>query len=135
MDIHRGPAFRAQRAAVDRLSAHANVETLFGTEVLAIGGTDTVSSVTLRSNGTTREQPLSGVFIFVGLEPNTAFLRGVVDLDPTGHIVTDLRLQTSLPGVFAAGDIRAHSVAQLVATAGDGATAAVGAYRYVKGSS
>jgi thioredoxin reductase (NADPH) len=131
--IHRGAAFSAQRAAVERLTAKSNVETLFQTEVVAIGGTETVSSVTLRSNGTTREQALAGVFIFVGLEPNTAFLRGVLDLDPTGHIVTDLRLQTSLPGVFAAGDIRQASVAQLVATAGDGATAAVGAYRYVKG--
>jgi thioredoxin reductase (NADPH) len=130
--VHRGAEFSAQRAAIDRLGA--NIQTLFETEVQAIGGTDTVSSVTLRTNGATRELPLAGVFVFVGLEPNTAFLRGVVELDPVGHIVTDVRLQTSVPGVFAAGDIRQASVAQLVAAAGDGATAAVGAYRYVKGS-
>ena len=76
---------------------------------------------------------VAGVFIFVGLDPNTAFLQGVVELDGSGHIVTDARLQTTVPGVFAAGDIRQHSVAQLVAVAGDGATAAVNAYRYIKG--
>ena len=131
--IHRGAQFSAQRAAIERLGT--GVQTLFGTEVLAISGTDAVSSVTLRTNGSVREQPLAGVFVFVGLEPNSGFLRGVVELDATGHIMSDLHLQTSVPGVFAAGDIRHASVAQLVAVAGDGATAAVSAYRYVKGSS
>ena len=75
---------------------------------------------------------MRGVFVYVGLEPNTAFLSGVVDLDSAGHIVTDILMQTSVPGVFAAGDLRQHSVRQLVAAAGDGATAALAAYRYVK---
>jgi thioredoxin reductase (NADPH) len=65
-------------------------------------------------------------------EPNTAFLRGVVALDPAGHIETDIMMQTSVPGIFAAGDIRAHSVAQLAAVAGDGATAAFAAWRCLK---
>jgi thioredoxin reductase (NADPH) len=69
----------------------------------------------------------------VGLEPNTSFLRGVVNLDPAGHVVTDVLMRTSLPGVFAAGDIRQHSVAQLVTAAGDGATAAIAAFRYIRG--
>jgi thioredoxin reductase (NADPH) len=73
------------------------------------------------------------VFVYVGLEPNSAFLQGVVALDPTGHIETDIMMHTSAPGVFAAGDIRAGSVAQLTAVAGDGATAAIAAFRYIKG--
>jgi thioredoxin reductase (NADPH) len=76
---------------------------------------------------------VSAVFIFVGLEPNTSMLRGVVDLDPAGHVVTDLWLRSSVPGVFAAGDIRQHAAGQLISAAGDGATAAVAAYRYLNG--
>ncbi len=132
--IHRRDSFSAQHAAVERLRGYGNVDTLFDTEVVEIrGNNDRVTSVSLRSNGQTREQPLSGVFIFVGLEPNTTWLRDVVDLDPTGHVVTDVHLATSVPGVFAAGDIRQASVAQLAAVAGDGATAAVNAFRYVRG--
>ena len=74
---------------------------------------------------------LAGVFIFVGLEPTTAFVRGVLDLDPAGHIVVDAHLQTSVAGVFAAGDIRQASSRQLVAAAGDGASAAVFAAKYL----
>ena len=131
--FHRGAEFRAQHAARERLASKSNVETAFGAEVVEIRGADSVSSVLVQTNGQTREQELAGVFIFVGLEPNTAWLRDVVDLDPTGHIVTDIHLQTSVRGVFAAGDIRQASVAQLAAVAGDGATAAVNAFRYLRG--
>ena len=131
--VHRGPAFlHAQRVAVDHLAALPNVETVFNTEVVEIVGNGTVSSVVLRSNGATRAQDVAGVFVFVGLEPNTAFARGVVDLDPAGHVIVDARLQTSVPGVFAAGDLRQHSARQLVSAAGDGATAAVFAARYLR---
>jgi thioredoxin reductase (NADPH) len=132
--IHRGQQFSAQQAAIDRLTARANFEPRFGTEVVAINGANTVSSITLRNNGDSQEEPIAGVFVFVGLEPNTAWLRDVVDLDPAGHITTDIHLQTSLPGVFAAGDIRQGSVRLLASASGDGATAAVNAFRYVKGA-
>jgi thioredoxin reductase (NADPH) len=131
--IHRGPSFSAQHVAVDRLGQFANVETLFNTRVEAIVGGDTVSGVRLQTNGAVRDQALAGVFIFVGLEPNTAFLRGTLDLDGTGHVVVNAHLETSIPGVFAAGDIRQASSRQLVAAAGDGATAAVNAARYLQG--
>ena len=92
-----------------------------------------MSAVRLRdlATGATRLQQVNGVFVYVGLEPNTAFLRGVLALDATGHIETDIMMRTSLAGVFAAGDIRQHSVAQLAAAAGDGATAAISAFRYL----
>ena len=131
--IHRGSSFSAQQVAVDRLVGFSNIEALFETELEEIVGQDTVSSVRLKANGSTRDQPLSGVFIFVGLEPNTAFLRGTLDLDPSGHIAVNAHLETSIPGVFAAGDIRQSSSRQLVAAAGDGATAAVNAARYLHG--
>jgi thioredoxin reductase (NADPH) len=129
--IHRGSSFSAQQAAIERLKSFSNVETTFNTEVVEILGSDTVSTVRLRSNGSAREHEVAGVFIFVGLEPNTAFVRDVVDLDPSGHIVVDPHLQTSVKGVFAAGDIRQHSARQLVAAAGDGASAAVFAAQYL----
>ena len=87
------------------------------------------------SSSATATWPTKAVFIAVGLVPNTAIVAGVLALDSSGHIETDLMMQTSAPGVFAAGDIRAHSVAQLAACAGDGATAAVAAFRYLRGRS
>ncbi len=130
--VHRRSAFSAHHAATERLASLANVETVFDTRVVEILGSDSVSAIRLENDGVSREQPIAGVFIFVGLEPNTAWLRGVVDLDASGHVITDLHLQTSVPGVFAAGDIRHASVAQLASVAGDGATAAVNAFRYIQ---
>jgi thioredoxin reductase (NADPH) len=133
--IHRGPEFDAQQAIVDKVTALPNVEPLFDTEVAEILGDDSVTGVRLHdlASGGTRDEALAGVFVFVGLEPNTAFVRGVLDLDEAGHIKTDVLMRTSVAGVFAAGDIRQASVAQLVSAAGDGATAAVAAYRHLQG--
>jgi thioredoxin reductase (NADPH) len=129
--VHRGDTFRAQHAAREHLASKSNVATLFNTELVEISGENTVSAVTLRQNGETRPMSVSGVFVFVGLDPNTAWLQGTLDLDPSGHIVVDHRLQTSVPGVFAAGDTRQHSANLLASVAGDGATAAVNAFRYL----
>jgi thioredoxin reductase (NADPH) len=131
--IHRGPEFQAQQAIIDKVSAMGNIQPVFNTEVQEILGDDQVNAVRLKdvNIGATRDEALAGVFVFVGLEPNTAFVRGVVDMDETGHIRTDILMRTSVPGVFAAGDIRQSSVAQLVSAAGDGATAAIAAYRYL----
>jgi thioredoxin reductase (NADPH) len=129
--VHRGPSFRAQAVIADRVRALANIEPLFETELAEIHGDGSVSDVVLRQRGNTRTETVAGVFIFVGLDPNSGWLRGVVEMDASGHVVTDAWLQTSLPGVFAAGDIRQHSAAQLVAAAGDGAAAAVAAAQFL----
>jgi len=128
---HRGETLGAQQALLDRVVSTPNLSIVAGATVEEIlGGDDAVAGVRLTGGA---EQALRGVFVYVGLEPNTSFLRGVVDLDPAGHVVTDILMRTSMPGVFAAGDIRQHSVAQLVTAAGDGATAAIAAYRYIRG--
>ena len=131
--IHRGESLDAQQALRSKAAASGKIEIVLQTAVEEIVGTDAVSAVRLRdlATGATRLQEVKGVFVYVGLEPNTAFLRGVLALDATGHIETDINMRTSLAGVFAAGDIRRHSVAQLAAAAGDGATAAVSAFRYL----
>jgi thioredoxin reductase (NADPH) len=133
--FHRGPRLKAQRVLVDKAVANPKLAFAPGTIVEEIMGENVVSAVRLRdvTSGATRSQDLKAVFVYVGLEPNSAFLQGVVALDPTGHIETDIMMHTSAPGVFAAGDIRAGSVAQLAAVAGDGATAAIAAFRYIKG--
>jgi thioredoxin reductase (NADPH) len=131
--IHHGQSLDAQQALRSKAEVTGKIEVVLQTTVDEIVGTDTVSAVRLRdlATGATRLHEARGVFIYVGLEPNTAFLRGVLALDATGHIETDINMRTSLAGVFAAGDIRKHSVAQLAAAAGDGATAALSAFRYL----
>lgn len=131
--FHRGATFDAQRVLIDRVAASGKIEIVPSTAVEEIFGDDSVSGVRLRdlTSRTVRDHAVKGVFIYVGLEPNSAFVRGVA-VDPAGHIDTDIMMRTSVPGIFAAGDIRAHSVAQLAAVAGDGATAAIAAWRYLK---
>jgi thioredoxin reductase (NADPH) len=129
--FHRGERLDAQKALRDK--AHGKVEIVLNTALEEIVGEDAVTGVRLRDlkTGSTRLQPVKGVFVYVGLEPNTAFLRGVLALDAAGHIETDINMRTSVAGIFAAGDIRKHSVALLAAAAGDGATAAISAFRYL----
>jgi thioredoxin reductase (NADPH) len=131
--VHRGASLRAQQSVVARASADPRIAILLDTVVEEIVGGDAVSGVRLRDqkSGEARLQPVKGVFVHVGLEPNTIFLQGLVALDGAGHIETDAMMRTSRPGLFAAGDIRKGSVALIAAVAGDGATAAVAAVRYL----
>jgi thioredoxin reductase (NADPH) len=132
--VHRGESLNAQHALRSKAAASSKIGIIVRTVVEEIVGGESVSAVRLHdlATGATRLEEVRGVFIYVGLEPNTAFLRDVLALDATGHIVTDILMRTSLAGVFAAGDIRQHSVAQLAAAAGDGATAAISAFRYLE---
>jgi thioredoxin reductase (NADPH) len=132
--FHRGARLRAQQVLQDRAAAAGNLAIVLQTAVEDIIGADAVTALRLRdlATGTVRVHATSGVFIHVGLEPNTAFLRDVLALDPAGHVETDILMRTSVAGIFAAGDIRKHSVAQLAAAAGDGATAAISAVRYLR---
>src|SRR5262249_2538274 len=77
-------------------------------------------------------KPCAAVFAYVGLEPRSGFLQGMVALDEKGHVETDLMMRSSQPGLFAAGDIRAGSVRMLASVSGDAATAAISAVRYLK---
>ena len=74
----------------------------------------------------------AGVFLYAGLTPNTPFLNGSVPVNEQGQVITDLQMRTSVPGILAAGDVRCESSRQLVSAAGDGATAALAAVRYVR---
>jgi thioredoxin reductase (NADPH) len=130
----RAKYFAAQRALLDRANACEKIEIVSEAVVEEILGEDTVSAISWReiATGRVHTKRVAGVFVYIGLEPNTAFLRDVVALDDAGHIEADAMMRTSLPGVFAAGDIRKNSIAQLAAAAGDGATAAISAFRYLR---
>jgi len=134
--FHRRGAFtRAQQVLQDRVLGHPKIAVRWNAEVTGLLGDGQLEGVAVRDTATGEKSRvgLAGLFIFVGLEPNTSFLKGVVPLDAAGHVSVDLRMQTPVRGVFAAGDIRQHSAALLAASAGDGATAAASAWRYVRG--
>jgi thioredoxin reductase (NADPH) len=97
-------------------------------------GSGKLATVTIenRATGETEERHPAGCFVFIGLDPNTGFLKGQVDLDRGGFIVTDAAFMTSMPGVFAAGDVRAGSTKQLASAVGEGAAAAIAIRRYLE---
>jgi thioredoxin reductase (NADPH) len=85
------------------------------------------------AGGGTQRLEVAGVFLYVGLLPNSELLRGKADLDDAGYVITDEEMATSLPGVFAAGDVRKKLLRQISTAVGDGAVAAVSAARYLHG--
>jgi thioredoxin reductase (NADPH) len=99
-------------------------------EILGDGRVDGIRVRDLAS-GNTSTVPVAGVFVHIGRVPNTALLDGVVALDEGGYVPTDIWMRTELPGLFAVGDVRADSAGQAISAAGDGATAAVSAHRYL----
>ncbi len=133
--FHRRDRFRAQQVLQDRVRTNPKIETVWNTEVRQILGTNTVTSVQVR-NVVTRldnEVDVAGVFVCIGLEPNSSLVRDVAKVDRAGHIEVDAWMQSSRQGIYAAGDIRQGSAGQLISSAGDGATAAIAAHRYISG--
>jgi len=129
----RGEQPRAAPALAQRALAHPKVEVRWRTELTSIEGGEVVERVQVVSvDGERAGIDCSGVFIYVGLQPNTSIFRDALPVDAAGHIPVDPWMRTPVPGVFAAGDIRQHSARQLVTCAGDGATAAIAAARYLK---
>jgi len=134
MLFHRRDEFRAQKVLQDRLVRNPKVEIVWNALVQEIIGEDTVSGVQIRNHITNFEETirLTGMFVYVGLEPNSALVNDVAKTDNSGHIQVNLSMETSLPGLYAVGDIRQNSASQLVTAAGDGATAAISAFQYIK---
>jgi thioredoxin reductase (NADPH) len=131
--IHRRDQLRATRILQERAFAQPKVEFVWDTVVRSIEGEGEVSALRLTNVKSGEESTLeaSGVFIAVGLRPNTGYLKGVLALTPEGFILVDGRMATDVPGVFAAGDIRAGSPRQVSSAVGDGAVAAISAEEYL----
>ena len=134
MVFHRRDELRAQKILQDRLLRNPKIEMVWNAELQEIIGEDTVSGVKIKNVVTNHEETigLTGLFVYVGLEPNSGIAAEVSKTDNAGHIDVNLSMETSTQGVYAVGDIRQSSVRQLVASAGDGATAAVGAFNYIR---
>lgn len=133
--IHRREEFRAQPLLVERARQNPKIEFLLDTVVEEIAGDGSrVTSLRLRHvrTGERSEFPVGGVFIFVGFIPNTQLVAGHVDHDPQGYYLTDANMRTSIPGIFAAGDVRAQLTRQVTTAVGDGTTAAIAATKYVE---
>ena len=130
--FHRSDALDAQQVLQDRIAGNPKVEVRYGAEVLEVLGEDAVTGIRVRDNAGETVEPVHGLFVYVGLDPNSAPVADLVPLDNAGHIPVGLSMDTPQPGLFAAGDIRQQSAAQLVASAGDGATAAIAAFRYIR---
>lgn len=132
--IHRRDALRAEKIYQEKAFAEPKINFLWDSVVEEINGNQTAEKVLVRNVKTNeiREIPTEGVFMFIGVTPKTAFLRGAVELDDWGYIVTDDACRTSAEGVFAAGDSRRSFLKQIATAVGDGATAAFAAEKYLE---
>ena len=132
--IHRRDRLRATKVLQERAFANEKIAFAWNSVVESVEGLDLVQEVRLKDvkTGDLRTLPVSGIFVFVGLIPNTAPFREVIALDQGGYITVDANMQTSVPGIFAAGDCIAKRLRQVVTACGDGATAAFSAQLYVE---
>jgi thioredoxin reductase (NADPH) len=131
--IHRRDSLRASAVLQERAFANDKMDFIWDTVVESVDGDEEVQSLHLRNlkTGDQKDFPVDGVFIFIGQTPNSSFLEGVVETDKAGHVLVNEWMETNVPGIFAAGDIRTNSARQVVASAGDGATAAIRADHYI----
>jgi thioredoxin reductase (NADPH) len=131
--IHRRDEFRGAKKLADVVRATENIEILYDTVPDSIVGSDAVEGLNVHNvkTGATQALTLDGVFIAVGTHPVTEYLGGVVEMDEKGYIKADETCATSVPGIFAAGDVRTKALRQIVTAAADGANAVTSAESYI----
>jgi len=125
--IHRRDQFRAARSIKDKVFAIKNIEVILNALVKRIEGEKRVEGIVIANQNTNQETELKldGLFIYVGNIPNTDFVKGLINLDEEGYIVTDENLMTNVFKIFAAGDVRKKPLRQIATAVGDGALAAI----------
>ncbi|NLZ91232.1 MAG: thioredoxin-disulfide reductase, partial [Clostridiales bacterium] len=131
--IHRRDELRAAKSIQERAFANPKIDFIWDSVVTEIKGDGIVESVVVKNVKTNevKEVQTDGVFMFVGYDPVSDLVKGLVDMDEKGYIITDENMSTSVEGVFAAGDVRVKSLRQVVTAASDGAIAAVRAEHYI----
>ncbi|MBO4452440.1 MAG: thioredoxin-disulfide reductase [Clostridia bacterium] len=130
--IHRRDSFRGENAAVEKIRSKANVELVLNSKVTGIIAEERVKAIEVTGNsGKTEEIAVNGLFVAVGRVPDNSAFSPPVTLDEAGYIPAGEDCRTNVPGIFAAGDVRAKALRQLVTAASDGAIAAFGAINYI----
>jgi len=136
--VERADRLRANKLLQDKVGMHKKMEVLLNRSTKEFkpkpDGSGKLGAIVLEDTTTGQVEELhpAGCFVFIGLDPNTEFIKGQVDLDERGLIATDMGFQTSMPGVFAAGDVRSGSTKQLASAVGEGAAAAIGIRQYLE---
>lgn len=133
--IHRRDAFRASRILQQRVMSEPKIEIIFNTVVSEIQSNENgVRAVSLKDTitGDQRELTTDGVFIFVGFSPNNQLVPMGIKVSPSGYVITDAKCETSIPGIFAIGDLRQKYANQIVIAAADGCTAALATAHFVE---
>ena len=137
--VHRRDTFRASKILQERLFANPKIEVVWNTVAEEVLGDEQglMTGLRVRNVETSEERTLdvNGCFVFIGFRPNTGIIDGHFDHDPMGYIVTDSTMQTSIPGLFAAGDLRSQLTRQVTTAVGDATTAAIAVEKYLKARS
>lgn len=133
--VHRRDKLRAQPILQERALKNEKIRFAWDSVVSNIFGANQVEGVEIRNvkTGEKISLPVEGIFIFIGWIPNTEFVRGLIELDDEGHILTDCEMRTSVPGIMAVGDVRSKTVRQIANAVGDGAIGALAASKYLEG--
>ncbi len=131
--VHRRDQLRADKIFQQRAFANPKMDFLWDSVIEEIIGGQAVEGARLKNvkTGETSDKPIEGVFIFIGTTPNTDFIKGTIELDERGYIVTNEKLETSMPGVWAAGDVQDPVYRQVVTSAGQGCAAVLEAEKYL----
>jgi len=132
--FQREASFTGSHSYLDRVLSEPKIAPRYRTTVEEVLGDDQLTGVRVRNlaSNEVSQVDVAGLFVYVGMKPNTGFLQNVLQIGDTGHVPTDGWMKTARDGLYAVGDIRQDSAAQAIASAGDGATAAIAAYRYIK---
>jgi|YelNatPaOPRAMG01_1025707.scaffolds.fasta_scaffold00891_24 thioredoxin reductase (NADPH) len=131
--VHRRDQFRGAAYLVRRIEAQSNISLRLNTVINEIVGEERVQGAYLKNRITGKEEflPAEGIFIYVGLKPNSEIVKELVKLDESGAVITDEKMKTSHEGIFACGDVRASPLRQIITACADGAIAALSAYHYL----
>lgn len=132
--IHRRDKLRATPILAEKLFSNEKVEVIWDSVVTEIRGRESVEEILIRNVKTQEEKTLkvNGVFIFIGVRPNTLFVKDLLDLDANGFIITNENMETNVPGIFAAGDVRRKLLRQVITACADGAIAVYSAENYLE---
>lgn len=133
--VHRRDELRATKILQERAFNNKKIKFIWDSVVEEIKGNDSVEEIVVKNVKTEKNEkiPVKGVFVAIGYEPNTDFIKDLIELDERGYVLTDTNMETSIPGLYAAGDIRQKTLRQVVTAVADGAIAAVEAGKFIEG--